>query len=122
MTSSFEVLEDRLVTGMIIPVSNETYFNTKWKPKKQPLCAYDMLYHPPDYDPKMARADRQSPEIIRKNIWNQEFHKPISSTNHFQYGRPYWPILDKPEKNHVKVEEHESSRNIEATLQKIFFN
>lgn len=63
--------EDRLITQMIIPVSKGTFFNTKWQPKEGPLCAYDMLYHPPDYNPKSARSDRQEPKIIRKNIWDQ---------------------------------------------------
>lgn len=50
---------------------------TKWQAKKKPLCAYDMLYHPPDYDPKVARADRQSPDIIRKNIWDQVSNQTV---------------------------------------------
>lgn len=64
-------LPERVRTGMIIPVSKETYFNTQWKAKQAPLCAYDMLYHPPDYNPKAARSDRQEPKIIRQNIWDQ---------------------------------------------------
>lgn len=64
-------LPDRIRTQMVLPVSKNTYFNTKWKPLQQPLCAYDMLYHPPDYNPKSARSDRQDPKIIRRNIWNQ---------------------------------------------------
>lgn len=62
---------DNEITQMIIPVSKGTYFNTNWKPKQAPLCAYDMLYHPPDYNPKSARSDRQEPKIIRRNIWDQ---------------------------------------------------
>ena len=65
------MLEDRLITQMVIPVSKESYFNTKWKSNRQQLCAYDMLYHPPDYNPKSARSDRQEPKIIRRNIWDQ---------------------------------------------------
>ncbi|RVE46878.1 hypothetical protein evm_008439 [Chilo suppressalis] len=98
------VLEDRLRTQMIIPVSKETYFNTKWKPKAAPLCAYDMLYHPPDYNPKSARSDRQEIDIIRKNIWMQELHKGIASTTHFQMGRPKRKIYDIPTKQFVRVQ------------------
>lgn len=65
--------EDRLTTQMIIPVSKKTYFNTDYTLKTARLCAYDMLYHPPDYNPKSARSDRQEPKIIRKNIWNQVY-------------------------------------------------
>lgn len=65
------MLEDRLITQMVIPVSKETFFNTKWKSNRTQLCAYDMLYHPPDYNPKSARSDRQEPKIIRRNIWDQ---------------------------------------------------
>ncbi|XP_013184166.1 uncharacterized protein LOC106129979 [Amyelois transitella] len=100
---SYATPEDRLITQMIIPVSKETYFNTKWKPEKEPLCAYDMLYHPPDYNPKSARSDRQEPKIIRKNIWNQEYHKGISSTAHFMLGRPKWKPKDWPTKEYVRV-------------------
>ncbi|KAI5642557.1 hypothetical protein NE865_05324 [Phthorimaea operculella] len=101
---SYATPEDKLITQMIIPKSEETFFNTKWSAKKEPLCAYDMIYHPPDYDQKSARSDRTDPQIIRRNIWAQELHKPISSTNHFMYGRPYWPILDRPTKEHVNVQ------------------
>lgn len=66
-----KAIPDREVTQMVIPVSKETYFNTKWQPKEAPLSPYDMLYHPPDYNPKSARSDRQEPKIIRKNIWTQ---------------------------------------------------
>lgn len=65
------VLEDRLRTQMVIPVSKGTYFNTNWTPTEAPLCPYDMLYHPPDYNPKSARSDRQEPKIIKRNIWTQ---------------------------------------------------
>lgn len=65
------VLEDRLVTQMVIPVSEETYFNTKWNSTREKLCQYDMLYHPPDYNPKASRSDRQEPKIIKRNIWEQ---------------------------------------------------
>ncbi|XP_053617713.1 uncharacterized protein LOC128679461 [Plodia interpunctella] len=95
-------LEDRMITQMIIPVSKGTFFNTNWKPTKEPLCAYDMLYHPPDYNPKSARSDRQEPKIIRKNIWDQEYHKGISSTSHFMYGRPKWKPIDLPTKQFVR--------------------
>lgn len=64
-------LPDRVRTSMILPNSKETYFNTNWKSKQVKLCAYDMLYHPPDYNPKSARSDRQEIKIIRKNIWDQ---------------------------------------------------
>ncbi|KAG6443001.1 uncharacterized protein LOC115455697 [Manduca sexta] len=94
---------DFMRTGMVIPVSKETYFNTKWQPTEAPLCAYDMLYHPPDYNPKSARSDRQEPKIIRKNIWDQEYHKGIASTTHFQLGRPKWKTADIPTKQFVRV-------------------
>lgn len=75
-------LPDSVRTAMIIPKSKETYFNTQWKSKTAPLCAYDMLYHPPDYNPKAARSDRQEPQIIRKNIWDQVIlHFPIIKDN-----------------------------------------
>lgn len=64
-------LPDRMRTAMVIPKSSGTYFNTQWKAKRAQLCAYDMLYHPPDYNPKAARTDRQEPQIIRRNIWDQ---------------------------------------------------
>ncbi|XP_059053127.1 uncharacterized protein LOC131847557 [Achroia grisella] len=98
------VLDDRLRTQMVIPVSKETFFNTKWKPSKAPLCAYDMLYHPPDYNPKSARSDRQEPKIIRKNIWNQELYKGISSTTHFRLSRPKWKPFDLPTKEFVRIQ------------------
>lgn len=69
---------DSIRTCMIIPASKETFFNTKWKPKDSPLCPYDMLYHPPDYNPKSPRSDRQEIQIIRKNIWDQV---PINEYN-----------------------------------------
>ncbi|CAH1641132.1 unnamed protein product [Spodoptera littoralis] len=96
-------LPEKMRTGMIIPISKKTFFNTNWKPKAAPLCAYDMLYHPPDYNPKSARSDRQEPKIIRKNIWAQERHKLIPSTTHFVHGRPTWPILDRPTKQFVRI-------------------
>ncbi|XP_063388932.1 uncharacterized protein LOC134674736 [Cydia fagiglandana] len=99
---SFKV--DGTATGMIIPVSKGTYFNTKWVPKQVQLCPYDMLYHPPDYNPKAARSDRQEPKIIRRNIWDQEYHKGIPSTSHFVLGRPKWKILDVPTKEFVKIQ------------------
>ncbi|XP_026755204.1 uncharacterized protein LOC113515243 [Galleria mellonella] len=98
------VLEDRLRTEMVIPVSKETFFNTNWQPTKPPLCAYDMLYHPPDYNPKSARSDRQEPKIIRRNIWNQELHKGISSTTHFRLGRPKRKPFDLPTKEFVRTQ------------------
>ncbi|KAJ0173099.1 hypothetical protein K1T71_011275 [Dendrolimus kikuchii] len=104
MTTTTMKLPDRIRTQMVIPVSKETYFNTKWIPQEQSLCAYDMLYHPPDYNPKSARSDRQEPKIIRRNIWNQEFHKPISSTAHFMLGRPRWKPFDLPTKQYVRVQ------------------
>ncbi|KAF9406620.1 hypothetical protein HW555_013024 [Spodoptera exigua] len=102
LTTSLK-LPDRLRTGMIIPTSEKTYFNTNWKPTAAPLCAYDMLYHPPDYNPKSARSDRQEPKIIRKNIWVQELQRRIPSTTHFVHGRPTWPILDRPTKQFVRI-------------------
>ncbi|XP_075984104.1 uncharacterized protein LOC142981852 [Anticarsia gemmatalis] len=96
-------LPERVRTGMVIPISKGTYFNTNWKPEKEPLCAYDMLYHPPDYNPKSPRSDRQEIKIIRRNIWNQELHKGIASTTHFQLGRPKWKILDVPTKQFVRA-------------------
>ncbi|XP_063368762.1 uncharacterized protein LOC134657140 [Cydia amplana] len=101
--ASFKI-EGTEATGMIIPVSKGTYFNTKWVPKQVPLCPYDMLYHPPDYNPKAARSDRQEPKIIRRNIWDQEYHKGIPSTSHFVLGRPKWKILDVPTKEFVKIQ------------------
>ncbi|XP_023941686.2 uncharacterized protein LOC112048401 [Bicyclus anynana] len=98
------VLEDRHITQMVIPVSKGTFFNTQWKSNRQQLCAYDMLYHPPDYNPKAARSDRQEPKIIRRNIWDQEFHKGIASTSHFQLSRPKWKPYDLPEKEFVRVQ------------------
>ncbi|CAK1590310.1 unnamed protein product [Parnassius mnemosyne] len=95
--------EERMTTQMVIPVSKETYFNTKYVPQTVSLCAYDMLYHPPDYNPKSARSDRQEPEIIRKNIWDQEFYKGIPSTTHFRLGRPKWKPYDLPTKEFVRV-------------------
>ncbi|KAJ8711268.1 hypothetical protein PYW07_008510 [Mythimna separata] len=97
------MLPERVRTSMVIPNSKESYFNTQWKSKSAPLCAYDMLYHPPDYNPKAARSDRQEPQIIRKNIWDQEFHKEIPSTTHFTLGRPTRPIADRPTKQYVRV-------------------
>ncbi|XP_073948288.1 uncharacterized protein isoform X2 [Choristoneura fumiferana] len=88
---------------MIIPVSKETFFNTKWVSKK-PLCPYDMLYHPPDYNPKATRSDRTEAKIIRKNIWDQEYHKGIASTTHFQLGRPKWKTADIPTKQYVRAQ------------------
>lgn len=70
LTTSLK-LPERVRTAMIIPTSPETYFNTQWKAKAAQLGAYDMLYHPPDYNPKAARSDRQEPKIIRQNIWDQ---------------------------------------------------
>ncbi|KAM3963884.1 uncharacterized protein ACR2FA_001918 [Aphomia sociella] len=98
------VLEDRQRTGMVIPVSKETFFKTNWQAIKAPLCAYDMLYHPPDYNPKSARSDRQEPKIIRRNIWEQEFHKGIPSTTHFRLGRPKWNPFDLPTKEFVRMQ------------------
>ncbi|XP_047538397.1 uncharacterized protein LOC125071987 [Vanessa atalanta] len=98
------MLEDRLITQMVIPVSKETYFNTKWKSNRERLCAYDMLYHPPDYNPKSARSDRQEPKIIRRNMWEQEQYKGIASTTHFQLGRPKWKPFDLPTKEFVKAQ------------------
>ncbi|CAH4033871.1 uncharacterized protein LOC123713215 [Pieris brassicae] len=95
--------EDRLISQMIIPVSKETYFNTKWE-SKEPLCPYDMLYHPPDYNPKSARSDRQEPKIIKKNIWEQEKKKMIPTTTHFQLGRPTIKIADIPTKQFVRAQ------------------
>ncbi|KOB65050.1 Uncharacterized protein OBRU01_23187 [Operophtera brumata] len=92
----------RETTQVVINVSKETYFNTKWQPEEAPLSPYDMLYHPPDYNPKSARSDRQDPAIIRKKIWMQEFHKGIPSTTHFQLGRPKWKIIDVPTKQYVR--------------------
>ncbi|CAG4933025.1 uncharacterized protein LOC123700554 [Colias croceus] len=96
--------EDRLITQMVIPVSKETFFNTQSKTRPKPLCPYDMLYHPPDYNPKAARSDRQEPKIIKRNIWEQERHKIIPSTTHFQLGRPTIKILDVPTKQFVRVQ------------------
>ncbi|KAL4712375.1 hypothetical protein ACJJTC_001536 [Scirpophaga incertulas] len=95
-------LEDRQITQMVIPVSKETYFNTKWVPQKAPLGAYDMLYHPPDYNPKAARSDRQVQKILRDNIWKQESHKGIPSTTHFHLGRPKWKPIDLPTKEFTR--------------------
>ncbi|XP_041971672.1 uncharacterized protein LOC121727752 [Aricia agestis] len=92
------------ITGMIIPASNGTFFNTKWTPSTKPLSAYDMLYHPPDYNPRSARSDRQEPQIIRNNIWEQEFNKGIPSTTHLNLGRPKWKPLDIATKQFVKAQ------------------
>lgn len=78
LTTSMK-LPDKIRTAMIIPHSKETYSNTHWKAKEAPLCAYDMLFHPPDYNPKAARTDRQQPQIIRQNIWDQVIPIFISS-------------------------------------------
>ncbi|CAG9559271.1 unnamed protein product [Danaus chrysippus] len=98
------VLEDKLVTQMVIPVCEETYFNTKWNSNREQLCQYDMLYHPPDYNPKASRSDRQEPKIIKRNIWEQELHKGIASTTHFQLSRPKWKPYDLPTKEFVRVQ------------------
>ncbi|XP_004928874.1 uncharacterized protein LOC101747042 [Bombyx mori] len=98
------VLPDYMRTEIIIPVSKDTFFNTKWKTVVAPLCAYDMLYHPPDYNPNSARSDRQEPKIIRRNIWNQEYEKGIASTTHFGLGRPKWRPADIPTKQYVRVQ------------------
>ncbi|CAB3220374.1 unnamed protein product [Arctia plantaginis] len=95
-------LPDTIRSRMIIPVSKNTYFNTKWTPVSAPLCAYDMLFHPPDYNPKSSRSDRQEPKIIRRNIWQQETKKTIASTIHLQYGRPAWKPFDLPTKLFVR--------------------
>ncbi|XP_026740817.1 uncharacterized protein LOC113503183 [Trichoplusia ni] len=102
LTTSLK-LPESVRTAMIIPTSPETYFNTQWKAKAAQLGAYDMLYHPPDYNPKAARSDRQEPKIIRQNIWDQEYHKGIPSTTHFVHGRPKWVTPDRPTKEHVRV-------------------
>ncbi|KAG7303611.1 hypothetical protein JYU34_012142 [Plutella xylostella] len=91
-------------TEMVIPVSKETYFNTKWKGPGRVLCEYDMLFHPPEYDPRAARCDRRRPQITWENIWEQEYPKGIPSTTQLNYGRPKWPILDKIEKLHSRAQ------------------
>ncbi|XP_045539178.1 uncharacterized protein LOC123722187 [Papilio machaon] len=96
--------EDYLYTQMVIPVSKQTYFNIKQARRTDKLCAYDMLYHPPDYNQKSARSDRQEPKIIRKNIWDQEYPKGIASTTYFQLGRPKWKPIDLPTKEFVRIQ------------------
>lgn len=78
---------DSQTTKLVIPVSKETFFNTKWQPTSQPLCPYDMLFHPPDYNPKSARSDRQEPKIIKDNIWKQV---PTKTTGHLTHIAALW--------------------------------
>ncbi|VVC99747.1 unnamed protein product [Leptidea sinapis] len=39
-----KMLEDRLITQMVIPVSKESYFNTKWKSKSKQLWKRQSSY------------------------------------------------------------------------------